>query len=43
MASDRQSFGEKISDVAETGNEEDAELVLSDAVPKPVKAHVQRL
>ncbi len=43
MAGDRQSFGEKIRDVAETGNEEDAEMVLANAVPKPVKTHVQRL
>ena len=43
MAGDGQSFGEKICDIAETGNEEDAELVLLDAVPKQVKTHVQRL
>jgi hypothetical protein len=37
------SFVKKISGVAETGNEEDVELVLSDVIPDPVKAHVQRL
>ncbi len=45
MTSDGQSFCEKIRDAAKTWNEEDAELMLADAVPKPVKAHVhvQRL
>jgi hypothetical protein len=36
MAGDGQSFCEKIRDVAETWNEEDAELMLSDAVSEPV-------
>ncbi len=43
MAGDGQSFCKKIRDVAETGNKEDAELMLSDAVPDPVKTHIQRL
>ncbi len=41
MVGDRQSFGKKSA--METGNEEDAEMVLANAVPKPVKTHVQRL
>ena len=43
MTIDGQSFREEICDVAKTWNKEDAELMLADAVPKPVKAHVQRL
>ena len=43
MTGDGQRFCEKIRDVAKTWNEDDAKLMLADAVPQPVKAHVQRL
>ena len=43
MTSDGQSFREEIGNVLKTWNEEDVELMLSDAVPQPVKTHVQRL
>ena len=43
MASDGQSFRKEICDVATTLNKDDTKLMLANAVPKPVKAHVQRL
>ena len=43
MTSDGQSLREEICDVTTTLNKDDAKLMLANAVPKPVKAHVQRL
>lgn len=43
MASDGQSLREEICDVTTTLHKDDAKLMLANAVPKPVKAHVQRL
>ena len=43
MASDGQSLREEIGDVTTTLHKDDAKLMLANAVPKPVKAHVQRL
>ena len=42
MTSDGQSFREEIRDVFETRNKKDAELVLLDAIPQPMKSHIKR-
>jgi hypothetical protein len=42
MTSDGQSFREEIRDVFETRNKNDAELVLLDAIPQPMKSHIKR-
>jgi hypothetical protein len=42
VAGDRQSFGEKICDVAESRHEDDAEVSLPHMVPQPMEAHAKR-